>query len=196
MVVVSDWSMRQRIGVVLVRDHPLASFLTQADGQTSRRAGHLEQRVAICDGITRGDTQFRQVERSWTAPITVKEQLPRLPVRVDALTLQRQRHVEHHNIVRMMCQDAIQVLRACSLRPAFKQLSNLTLFAGCGHVCLRGAPSLKKNCIYARAELVGRKRSSIVGTEWCSCRIVHSPSILWSPTVRRRSSGPADVPSQ
>ena len=45
-------------------------------------------------------------------------------------------------------------------------------------------------------ELEPMNRASLVGTEWCSWTMTHLPPVLRSPVVRRKSTEPAEVPSQ
>jgi hypothetical protein len=63
-----------------MRDQPPSTLLAQTNGEAGGGVEDVQQRMAIRDGVTRGDPQVRYFERSCTATVVGEEQFPGLPV--------------------------------------------------------------------------------------------------------------------
>lgn len=100
--------------MMLVDDSPAPADLTQADGQTKiernspsvlSKLRALHQRESKCDVSSGNDVQPLEVERHGLGLRRIEE-CPRVLVGLDAARLERRRHIEHRDVLRVMRENS------------------------------------------------------------------------------------------
>src|SRR5687767_13412586 len=115
--------------MVLVNDCPVAVDFAQAHGEADAFCTRIpltsDEEDCVREGhVSSGnDAELVEVEPAPPAEIP-KERRPRLLVASNAMHLDGRRHVEVHHVLRVVRDDAVEVVAANCVHPSFEATTN------------------------------------------------------------------------
>src|SRR5215813_9817973 len=134
--VIGASAQTDRHRVMLMNDIPPAFDPLQADRQAAvcRAAADCQQTVSESDLGVGDNLQLAGPKAVRTRRVVREEELPRIPVGVEALLLNRLGHVEHDDVLSSVGRHAVYVSLADSVTPVVDEVANSGFVAVTGHL--------------------------------------------------------------
>jgi len=121
--------------MVLMNDAPAVADFSHADCQAAVGDASANRQQTMCEGnlIVGHDHQLTDAETVRSSRIAREEELPSISVSVDAPGLDRLGHIEHHDVVGPVCDNALQVSLADGVAPVIDESVDCGFIAVTGH---------------------------------------------------------------